>query len=209
MCLIEHGIDLWYIVIYNSGVLTQELENLFQTHWGSCMKEASDYFRGLIKVLTSYLLLGGGDFVTRNHSDISESLIVVLPEMTNETDCIGDIMQVLSDFVQLFPQQSPNFLKPIIQIVLEQLFQDLSQSSEIDQSNSKPSYIEVFDTKVDVNGKCFYKKNNFFCLLFIAYVCLLRVCLFFVCLFLYVCLIVLIFSWVYISYNVSSVVRYE
>jgi len=110
--LAESGLDLWRDVLHNSNQMTASLLNLFQ-RWIFCMVRFTDYLKVCIDILRSYFLLGGRQFVERYHKELKE----ILGNLVKTLDCHGmnTLTHAITTCIQLFPQESPQFLQPVIE----------------------------------------------------------------------------------------------
>lgn len=130
LCLIEQGLELWHTVLYHSYRLDAATDGLFSRNWIPQMKENGDYFEILMGILKSYLLLGGGQFVQSHSQEIGSTLTVIVPDVTQLEDSFSKLTDVLCVFVQLFPEQSPQFLMSVI----DHLVQDFLESPLLPQN---------------------------------------------------------------------------
>eukprot|EP01083_Nonionella_stella_P039055 106212_1 len=109
--LTEQGFELWLKVLQNTPVLTSELLALFP-NWIAHTKDSILFVATGMKILESYILLGGADFLQMHGEAISSILQASLTTLIDEgTLKVAEVVATLTD---MFPAECPRFCAPLL-----------------------------------------------------------------------------------------------
>lgn len=117
MYVYEVGLELWCAVMQNTSRMTPELLAMFEC-WVYYMDKyaASEHFIQCVDILKSYLLLGEAPFVQRYAQQIQHLLTNVIS--TLDPQGMSSLSTALCMFIQIFPNDSPQFLQPVLERTL-------------------------------------------------------------------------------------------
>jgi len=135
--LTEAGLDLWLAVVQNSSKMTPQLMTLFK-RWVLCMERFRDYNQQCLELLKSYLLLGQKEFISTYEQQIKGALFSIAQTIDQQT--MSSLAQILCLFIQIFPENSPQFLQP----VLERIFVSFNELTTPFATKLIKPYLLVF-----------------------------------------------------------------
>eukprot|EP00127_Corallochytrium_limacisporum_P007488 Clim_evm10s253 gene=Clim_evmTU10s253 len=155
--LAEDALELWLDVLKTTDEPTEDLLNMFP-RLPPYMLQASEGLKTCIKILESYLMLSGTHFLHLYSQTLLELLQTLLRDL--RADGVHEVLKVVDLVLQLFPQEGPTYLAPILDHVLSR-FMELDPSTS-DYPPIIPSYMSIFHryTVVNFNGMLMYFNNK-------------------------------------------------
>jgi len=102
------------------------------------MERFRDYNQQCLELLKSYLLLGQKEFISTYEQQIKGALFSIAQTIDQQT--MSSLAQILCLFIQIFPENSPQFLQP----VLERIFVSFNELTTPFATKLIKPYLLVF-----------------------------------------------------------------
>ena len=133
--LMDSGLELWQEVLYYATTLTPELLAVFQ-NLPKFMLRDFEHIKAAMKLIDSYLLLGGETFWLTYASDVARVLETVIGNV--KPDGAAHICRILETCVRIFP---PSALKPLYNVF--GLLLDAISLARMDDLNREPDMVII------------------------------------------------------------------
>eukprot|EP00850_Spirogloea_muscicola_P008802 SM000048S16514 [mRNA] locus=s48:162009:170563:+ [translate_table: standard] len=113
--LLEDGMQLWLVTLRNAPTMVPQILSLF-SHLVPVMERNFDHLQVAMKIMESYIVLGGADFLHHHAAGVVSILELVIGNVKEKGSLVT--LPVIDVLILCFPAEAPPALESVLQCIL-------------------------------------------------------------------------------------------